>query len=70
MNHKLKKFVRYEDKLFWVDLENWNILVVNPDGTSRNALTSEVDLMDLLNEGMTSDTGPANFVPPKENEKK
>jgi len=64
MSDNLKKFIQYEGKMYWVDLHNWNILVVNPDGTYRQALTSEVNLMDMLNEGHASDIGPDNFIPP------
>lgn len=59
-SHNLKKFIKYEGKTYFVDLSGETLVVdlVKSDGTTRPALTSEVNFMDLLNEGTTTDVPP------------
>lgn len=66
MEKSLKNFIRFEDKLWFVDFTtpgSFKIRIVLPDGTSRPASKSDGDLMDVLNEGTPISDIPSNFNP-------
>ena len=61
MANSLRKLLRFEDKTFLVDLEkdDWEVDFVNPDGSRRPALVSEVNFFDLIKEGVTLEDNPS-----------
>ena len=58
MGNLLRKFIRFEDKVWFVDFTGWetdggsaDIRIVLPDGSMREALVSDGPLMDVLETG-------------------
>ncbi len=75
MDSKQKKFIRYEDKLWFVDFTGWEtgkgdavIDIINPDGTSYPASPKDGALMDVLNEGLIVPQ-PARYIPRKSSDR-
>lgn len=66
MENLLKKFIRFEDKVWFVDLsaKPWVVDIVAPDGSVRPAIGKDGDFLDLLNEGSVI-SAPANYIQKK-----
>ncbi|PIR80329.1 MAG: hypothetical protein COU25_00655 [Candidatus Levybacteria bacterium CG10_big_fil_rev_8_21_14_0_10_35_13] len=58
MKDRLKKYILYENQIWFIDLtgKDWIVEIVSPDGSRRPAIGKDGDFLDVLNEGMTTDT--------------
>ena len=51
MEESLRKFVRYEGKLFWVDLETYEVMVINADGSFRPLAQEDGSVFEIMAKG-------------------
>lgn len=57
----MRQFIRYGDKLYWVDMESYDVMVVERDGTIREFDRDEdANMMDVLIRGEVEE--PAHSV--------
>jgi hypothetical protein len=59
MNEPMRKFVRFEDKLFWVDMQTFNVIVMNPDGSFRPIEPEDGSVFEVLIKGRVEEASPS-----------
>lgn len=64
-----KKLIRWEGKLFWIDLSEWEkgsgdavVLIIEEDGSVRDATGNDGNFMDIMWEGMTVGDSLPSYV--------
>lgn len=61
MREGMRKFIRFQDKLYWVDMETYDVMVIEQDGTIRAFDRREDDnMLDVLIRGDIEE--PAHHV--------